>query len=107
MDGGVSQTSTHADVVAGVKRAVIVSLTDGGSNAVKHGLRTSVMPNTLQAEVKALEAQGTKTKLIVCGLSPGMTHIKSLVDPTSIKPMMTDGRSRGVDEAKELVAFWN
>src|SRR5262249_3931679 len=41
MDGGICQTSTHSDVVAGVKKALIISLTDGSSDAVKIGLRTS------------------------------------------------------------------
>lgn len=107
MDGGICQTSTHSDVVAGVKRALIVSLTDGSSDAVKIGLRTSGMPNTLQDEVKALEADSTKTKLVVCGLPPGATHVNSLVDPAWIAPMMKYGRERGLADAKEMAAFWN
>ena len=107
MDGGICQSSSHADVVAGVKRALVVSLTDGSANAVKIGLRTSGMPNTLQAEIKALEAGGTQTKLVVCGLPPGVTHVDSIMDPTWIAPMMQYGRERGLADAKEMAAFWN
>lgn len=107
MDGGICQTSTHADVVAGAKRALVFSLTDGSANAVKVGLRTSGMPNTLQAEVKALEADGTRTKLVVCGLLPGVTHLNSLVDPSWIEPMMKYGRERGQADAQDMAAFWN
>ncbi len=106
MDGGICQTSTHADVVAGVKRALLISLTDGGSDAVKIGLRTSGMPSTLLAVVKALEAAGTQTKLVVCGLAPGVTHVNSIVDPAWIKPLMAYGRERGLADAESMAAFW-
>lgn len=107
MDGGICQTSTHADVVAGVKRALVFSLSDGSANAVKAGLRTSGMPNTLQAEIKTLEAGGTRAKLVVCGLPPGVSHVNSIMDSSWIAPMMAYGRERGLADAKEMAAFWN
>lgn len=107
MDGGICQTSTHSDVVSGVKRALIFSLTDGGSDAVKIGLRTSGMPNTLQQEVKDLEAAGTKTKLIVAGLLPGQTSVNSIMDPKWIAPMMKYGYERAMADAPMLKEFWS
>ena len=107
MDGGICQTSTHSDVVAGVKRALIVSLTDGGSDAVKIGLRTSGMPNTLQQEVKDLQAGGTKVKLKVVGLLPGVTKVDSIVDPKWIAPLLKWGHERGLADAVEMNTFWN
>ena len=107
MDGGFCETSTHSDVVAGVKRALIFSLSDGGYDAVKLGLRTSGMPNTLQQEIKNLEAGGTKTKLIVCGLLPGQTSVNSIMDPQWIGPMMKYGFERGQADAAMLKQFWN
>ncbi len=106
MDGGICQTSTHGDVVAGVKRALIVSLSDGSSDAVKIGLRTSGLPNTLQAEVKALEAGGTKVTLKVVGLLPGIAHVDSLMDPKWIGPCLKNGHERGVADAGDMAAFW-
>ena len=44
MDGGICQTSTHCDVVAGTKRALVISLSDGGPQAVTQGLRTLACP---------------------------------------------------------------
>ena len=67
MDGGICQTSTHSDVVTGVKRALVISLSDGGPQAVAQGLRTSGMPNTLQQEIRDLEAGGTRTMLTSLG----------------------------------------
>lgn len=107
MDGGICQTSTHSDVVAGVKRALIISLTDGGSDAVKIGLRTSGMPNTLQKEIKDLQAGGTKVKVKIVGLLPGVIKVDSIVDPKWIAPLLKWGHERGLQDAKELAAFWN
>lgn len=106
MDGGICQTSTHSDVVAGVKKALIVSLTDGGSDASKIGLRTSGLPNTLQQEVRDLEAGGAKVLLKVVGLLPGVTHVDSLMDPKWIEPCLNNGHARGLADAPELAAFW-
>lgn len=107
MDGGICQTSTHSDIVTGVKRALVISLTDGGSDAVKLGLRTSGMPNTLQQEVKDLEAGGTKTKLIIAGLLPGQASVNSIMDPKWIAPMLKYGFERGMDDATMMKSFWN
>lgn len=106
MDGGICQTSTHSDVVTGVKKALIVSLTDGGSNAVKIGLRTSGLPNTLQEEVKGLESGGTKVVLKVVGLLPGITQVDSLMDPKWIEPCLKNGHERGLADAGDMAAFW-
>jgi NTE family protein len=107
MDGGICQTSTHSDVVSGVKRALVFSLSDGGTDAVKQGLRTSGMPNTLQQEIKDLEAGGTQTKLVVCGLLPGQTSVNSIMDPQWIGPMLKYGFERGLADASMMKAFWN
>ena len=106
MDGGICQTSTHGDVVAGVKKALIVSLTDGSSDAVKIGLRTSGLPNTLQDEVKALQTGGSKVMLKVVGLLPGITHVDSLMDPKWIEPCLKNGHERGLADAGDMTAFW-
>ena len=107
MDGGICQTSTHSDVVAGVGRALVISLTDGSAEASKIGLRTSGLPNTLQQEVKDLEAGGTKTVLKVVGLLPGIASVDSIMDPKWIAPCLKNGHERGLADAAEMKAFWN
>ena len=106
MDGGICKTSTHGDVVAGVRKALIVSLTDGSSDAVKIGLRIAGLPNTLQQEVKDLEAGGTKVMLKVVGLLPGITYVDSLMNPKWIEPCLKNGHERGLADAGEMAAFW-
>lgn len=107
MDGGICQTSTHCDVISGVKRALVVSLSDGGAEAVRVGLRTSGLPNTLQAEVAALKAAGAEVVLKVVGLMPGATSVDSIMDPKWIAPCLKDGHDRAVADAAEMRAFWN
>ncbi len=105
MDGGVCQTSTHCDVIAGVKKAVVISLSDGGPDAAAQGLRLSSMPNTLPDEIASLKAGGSDVKLIIVGLPPGWTHVE-LLNPVSIKPALKYGYARGQAEAAEIKQFW-
>lgn len=106
MDGGVCQTSTHCDVIAGVKKAIVISLSDGGPEAAAQGLRLSSLPNTLPDEIARLKAGGTQVKLIVVGLPPGMTHVE-LLNPKSIKPALEYGYARGKAEAADIKQFWS
>ncbi len=98
MDGGMSRSSTHSDLVAGAKRAIVVSLTDGEPGS---GPRFSSMPNTILQEIKDLEASGTKALLIAA--NPGKVN---LVSPEEIKPAMQLGYDRGALEADKVKAFW-
>lgn len=106
MDGGMSQSSTHCDVIAGVKRAVVISLGDGTINEQKQGLRLSSLPNTIAQEVKDLEAGGTKTKHIIVGLPPGLSKVENLLDPKWIAPYLKFGNDRGIADAAMMQAFW-
>lgn len=44
MDGGICQTTTHSDVVAGVKRALVISLSDGGPRPWHRGCAPRACP---------------------------------------------------------------
>jgi NTE family protein len=98
MDGGMSPSSTHSDLVAGAKRAIVVSLTDGLPGS---GPRFSSMPNTILQEIKDLEAAGTQALLIAA--NPGKVN---LVSPEEIAPAMKLGYDRAVAEAAKVRAFW-
>jgi len=107
MDGGIFQTSTHSDVIAGVKRALVFSLGDGTKNEQKQGLRLSDLPNTVNQELKDLEAAGTKTKHIIAGLPPGLTKVENLIDPKWIGAYLKLGWDRGVADAPMMKTFWS
>ena len=61
----------------------------------------SNIPNTLQQELKDLEAAGTKTILIAA--NPGQVN---LVSPAEIDPALRAGYDRAVKEADRVKAFW-
>ena len=97
MDGGMSPTSTHCDLVAGAKPALVVSLTDGTSGSGP----LFEYSDALQQELRDLEATGTKAILIAA--NPGQVN---LVSPAEIGPALRAGYDRGVKEADRVKAFW-
>lgn len=107
MDGGIFQTSTHSDVIAGVKRALVFSLGDGTKNEQKQGLRLSDLPNTVNQEVKDLEAGGTKTKHIIAGIPPGINKVENLMDAKWIGAYLKLGWDRGIADVPMMKAFWS
>src|ERR1700685_2343664 len=54
MDGGISRTWAHTDVVAGSKRALVITLTNGYEGSLLSGL-----PHNVHKEIEALEGTGT------------------------------------------------
>jgi NTE family protein len=94
MDGAMCSTSTHCDLVAGARRALVVALTD-------KGLRFYNIPNDIDQELGYVQAAGTETLLIAA--DPGKVH---LLSPAEIEPALKAGRDRAVSEAERVKAFW-
>jgi NTE family protein len=94
MDGAMCSTSTHVDLIAGAKRALVVALTDKGP-------RFTSIPNDIEQELRYVEAAGTKTLLIAA--DPGKVH---LLSPAEIEPALNAGRDRAAREADRVKAFW-
>lgn len=97
MDGGISKTWAHTDVVAGSKRAIVVTLTNGYEGSLLSGI-----PHDIHKEIAALEATGTKAMLIIAGTPPGV----SLLDPKQIEPALRAGYERAKVEAPKIKQFW-
>jgi NTE family protein len=97
MDGGISKSWAHTDLVAGSKRAIVITLTNGYEGSLLSGI-----PHNIYDEVKALEATGTKTMLIIAGTPPGV----SLLDPKQIEPALKAGYARAKIEAPKIKEFW-
>ena len=100
MDGGISRTWAHTDVVAGSKRALVITLTNGYEGSLLSGI-----PHNIYKEIDALHATGTQTMLIIAGTPPGV----NLLDPRQIEPSirpdtgaprskLTKSRSSGLDD---------
>src|SRR5262245_53897857 len=94
MDGTMCSTSTHVDLIASAKRALVVALTD-------KALRFSSIPNDIEQELRYVEAAGTKTLLIAA--DPGKVHLLSAAE---VDPALKAGRDRAVREADRVKAFW-
>ena len=98
MDGGISVSSTHCDLVHGAKRAIVVSLSDG---APEHLARFSGIPNLIQQELADLKASGTATLFLA--VNPG--HVE-LMSPEAIGSALKLGYQRATTEADRVRAFW-
>ncbi|MGB2629053.1 MAG: patatin-like phospholipase family protein [Candidatus Acidiferrum sp.] len=98
MDGGMCQTSTHGDLVSGVKKLFLLSLTDGRPGSP----RLSNMPNDIQQEIRSLKQSGSDVFFVSANPKPGT----NLLDPTAIAPAMRDGFARGQAEAQVFKTFW-
>lgn len=94
MDGGINTSSTHIDLVAGAKRALVVALNHPQQ-------RFTQIPQDVDKEIKAIEATGTKTLLIAA--DPGQVQLMS---PDEIGPALKAGHDRAMREAERIKAFW-
>lgn len=97
MDGGISKTWAHTDLVAGSKRAIVITLTNGYEGSLLSGI-----PHNIHDEITALEATGTKAMLIIAGTPPGV----NLLDPRQIEPALKAGYDRAKVEAPKIQGFW-
>ena len=97
MDGGISKTWAHTDVVAGSKRALVITLTNGYEGSLLSGI-----PHNVHTEMKNLEATGTKGMLIIAGTPKDV----NLLDPKQIEPALRAGYERSKSEAEKIRMFW-
>jgi NTE family protein len=96
MDGGMCSNPAHVDLVAGSKRALIVTLNDG----LKPPFLTGI-PHPIAENIRQVEATGTKTLWIKAD-PPNV----NLLDPHQILPAIRTGYDRATQEADGIKAFW-
>ena len=93
MDGGIATTWTHTDLIAGSKRALVITLTNGYQGSLLSGI-----PHDVDAEIEALKATGTDPMLIIAW----HTTRVNLLDPTQIAPAVRAGYDRSAVEAPKV-----
>lgn len=105
MDGGVSSSSTHADLLIGVRRAIVFSLTSGDhpTHGSSFGMAVRVDPGSLMREARALDASGTRT-LVITADPPADTNF---LDPRELKRAIALGTERAHKDLPRLLAVWN
>jgi NTE family protein len=108
MDGGISWSSTHSDLLAGTQRAVIfsmMSLTTGQAAARtgSFGFAERLHPGTAQREADELASAGTRTLLVAANPDPEI----DFMDPAQLAGAIDDGRARATSIIHDLAAIWN
>lgn len=98
MDGGVSGTGTHLDLLAGSRRTVVLSLTDGADAEV--GAMTSA-PDAFAREVEALEGTGTR----VLHRIPEEMDLLTLMDPAAVPDAIAMGERQAAADVDEVRSF--
>jgi NTE family protein len=96
MDGGMCSNPAHVDIVAGSKRALIVTLNDGLRPPFLTGI-----PHPIADNIRQVEAVGTRTLWIKAD-PPNV----SLLDPREILSALHTGYDRAKSEAEGIKAFW-
>lgn len=103
MDGGISTSSTHSDLVAGAKRVIVFSLMSQAPKSGAFGFAMRIDPDSIHAEVRYLESQGSKVMLICANPADGTTFM----DPAQMALALELGAARAAKDAAALAAFWN
>lgn len=97
IDGGVSGSGIHADLVAGAERALVFPI--AGELAAP---RFTIAPDATDREVAALRASGTK----VCVRHSRLSETIDLMDPAEVPAAVALGATQAVEDVDELRAFW-
>jgi NTE family protein len=100
MDGGVSGSGVHLDLLAGANRLVVLTLNDGEVDS--EGMMTSG-PNAFRQELEQLKASGTKVFL----RAPTAFTLEELMSPAAVPKALTMGNRQALEDVEELTAFWS
>jgi NTE family protein len=108
MDGGVSTSSTHADLLTGVERAVVFSMMsltaeEAAERAGSFGFAERIHPGTAREEVDTLTAAGVRTILVAANPDPGT----DFMDPTQLATAIEGGAARASSMIEDLAAVWH
>ena len=108
MDGGVSTSSTHAELLAGTERAVIFSMMSltsrqAAARTGSFGFAERLHPGTARREADALALAGTRTLLVAANPDPAI----DFMDPTQLAGSIDDGRARATSMIEGLAGVWH
>jgi hypothetical protein len=99
MDGRVSGTGIHLDLMAGARRVLVLALKDGSD--LSEGMMTS-HPGGAEQELADLEASGTSVMLRV----PEQVDILELMAPSSVPKALAMGERQASADVGLLSTFW-
>lgn len=99
MDGGVSGTGTHLDLLAGATRVLILALHDGSD--LTEGMMTS-HPDAALQELEDLKRSGAS----VVVRTPAEVDLMELMSPSSVPRALAMGARQASDDIGLLSTFW-
>jgi NTE family protein len=99
MDGGVSGSGTHLDVLAGAQRVLVLALSDGSE--LTEGMMTS-QPGGSRRELDSLIATGTEVEL----RTPEVVDPLELMSPAAVPKAMAMGARQAAGDLAVLTKFW-
>ena len=99
MDGGVSGTGSHLDLLGGSKRVLVLALTDGAD--LDEGMMTA-NPDDGRREVEDLEGSGTSVML----RTPSEVDLMELMSPSAVPRAVAMGTRQASDDLELLSTFW-
>lgn len=99
MDGGVSGSGLHLDLLAGARRALVLTLGDA-SPAAPAGMTEGV--GAVAGEIAALRASGT----VVFDRHPGEVDRATLMDPDAVPEALAAGDAAAQADHDAVSAFW-
>lgn len=107
MDGGVSQSSTHADMLAGAHSVLIIGMFDFAANPPQHvnpsfGIAERINPGTADREAAALRDQGSTVHVSIANPDPQT----NFMDPATIGAALSVGISAGAADAATISVLW-
>ncbi len=97
MDGGVSGTGIHADLVAGARRALVFPVA-----ATLERPRLTMRPDGTEREIAALRATGTTVEVRHARLDSST----NLMDPAAVPGALALGARQASEDAAALGDFW-
>ena len=100
MDGGVRGSGTHADLVAGASRAIVVALSDGSTMP---GPAMTITPTTFSTEMDGVRAQGTALLTLVADTPADPAD---LMDPAAVPAAVAAAQRRAHADVDAVRDFW-
>ena len=99
MDGGVAGTGVHLDLVAGARKALVISLVDGSEPELAWGTMT---PETIRQEFDDLVATGTQALRVI----PRAEVPEDVMDPRLAVNAAREGVLQADEDLDRLRDFW-